>query len=110
MPMRAGWESFRVRGEELVDRVRQLIHEGNVQRIVIKQGDSTIVEFPVTVGVVGALAAPALAAVGALAAFVTDCTVEVTRAEATPAAAATKAKASRGSARKTAKRAAGKHR
>jgi uncharacterized protein DUF4342 len=85
--MRAGWESFRVQGEELVERVRQLVHEGNVQRIVIKQGDRTIAEFPVTVGVVGALAAPALAAVGALAAFVSDCTVEVRRAEARPAAA-----------------------
>jgi hypothetical protein len=84
--MRAGWESFKVQGEELVDRVRQLVHEGNVQRIVIKQGDRTIAEFPVTVGVVGALAAPALAAVGALAAFVSDCTVEVRRAEARPAA------------------------
>lgn len=91
--MRAGWESFRVKGEELADRVRQLVHEGNVQRIVIKQGDRTIAEFPLTVGVVGALAAPALAAVGALAAFVTDCTVEVRRTEATPAAGAPKKKA-----------------
>jgi hypothetical protein len=82
--MRAGWESFKVKGEELVERVRELVHEGNVQRIVIRQGDRAIAEFPVTIGVVGALAAPALAAVGALAAFVTDCTVEVRRAEARP--------------------------
>jgi len=91
--MRAGWESFRVKGEELVDRVRQLVHEGNVQRIVIKQGDRTIAEFPVTVGVVGALAAPALAAVGALAAFVTDCTVVVRRTEATAASGPPKRRA-----------------
>jgi hypothetical protein len=83
--MRAGWESFKVKGEELVERVRQLIHEGNVQRIVVKQGGRTVAEFPVTIGLVGALAAPLLAAVGALAALLTDCTLEVRRSEATPA-------------------------
>jgi Domain of unknown function (DUF4342) len=79
--MRAGWESFKVKGDELLERVRQLIHEGNVQRVVIKQGDQTIAEFPLTVGVVGALVAPVLAAIGALAAVLTDCTVYVRRAE-----------------------------
>jgi len=73
------WESFKVTGEDLLKRVKQLIHEGNVRRVVIKQGSRTVVEFPVTVGVVGALAAPELAALGALAALLTECTIEVER-------------------------------
>ena len=63
----------------MLEEVKRLIHEGNVRRIVIKQGDRTVVEFPLTLGVVGAVLAPALAAVGAIAALVTDCTIEVER-------------------------------
>ena len=73
------WESFKVTGDDLLRRVKEILHEGNVRRVVIKQGTRTIVEFPVTVGVVGALAAPSLAAVGALAALLTECTIEVER-------------------------------
>jgi len=73
-------ETISVAGGALIDRVKQLIHEGNVRRVVIKQGDVTIAEFPLTVGVVGAVFAPVLAAVGAVAALVTDCTIEVERA------------------------------
>ena len=73
------WESFKVTGDDLLRRVKEILHEGNVRRIVIKQGARTVVEFPVTVGVVGALAAPSLAAVGALAALLTECTIEVER-------------------------------
>ena len=73
------WESFKVTGDDLLRRVKEILHEGNVRRVVIKQGARTIVEFPVTVGVVGALAAPSLAAVGALAALLTECTIEVER-------------------------------
>jgi hypothetical protein len=72
-------ESFKVAAEQLVDAVKKLLHEGNVRRIVIKQEGRTVVEFPVTVGVVGAVVAPVLAAVGALAAVLTDCTIEVER-------------------------------
>lgn len=78
-------ESFKVAAEQLVDAVKTLLHEGNVRRIVIKQDGRTIAEFPLTVGVVGAVIAPVLAAVGALAAVVTDCTVEVERTGAPPA-------------------------
>jgi hypothetical protein len=74
-------ESFRVEGGQLLDKVKELIHEGNVRRIVIKQGDRTVVEFPLTVGAVGVLLAPWLAAVGAIAAFVTDCSIEVERTD-----------------------------
>ena len=77
--MRQTWESFKVTGDDLLRRVKEILHEGNVRRIVIKQGARTVVEFPVTVGVVGALAAPSLAAVGALAALLTECTIEVER-------------------------------
>ena len=52
------WETFKVTGDDLLRRVKEILHEGNVRRVVIKQGTRTVVEFPVTVGVVGALAAP----------------------------------------------------
>jgi hypothetical protein len=72
-------ESFKVAAENLVDAVKKLLHEGNVRRIVIKQDGRIVAEFPVTVGVVGAVVAPVLAAVGALAAVLTECTIEVER-------------------------------
>lgn len=72
-------ESFKVAADQLVDAVRKLLHEGNVRRIVIKQDGRSVAEFPMTVGVVGAVVAPVLAAVGALAAVLTDCTIEVER-------------------------------
>ena len=72
-------ESFKVATDQLVDAVRKLLHEGNVRRIIIKQGSRSVAEFPLTVGVIGAVFAPVLAAVGALAAVLTDCTVEVER-------------------------------
>ena len=73
-------ESFKVAAEQLVDAVKKVLHEGNVRRIVIKQDGRTVAEFPVTVGVVGAVIAPVLAAVGALAAVLTECTIDVERA------------------------------
>ena len=72
-------ESFKVAADQLVDAVKKLLHEGNVRRIVIKQDGQSVAEFPVTVGVVGAVVAPVLAAVGALAAVLTQCTIEVER-------------------------------
>ena len=81
-------ERIQLDPSQLVDTVQQLLHEGNVRRIVIKQGDHTVVEFPLTVGVVGANAAPTLAAVGAIAALLTDCTIEIERDEPAPASPA----------------------
>jgi len=72
-------ESFKVAADQLVDSMKKIIHEGNVRRIVIKQEGRTVVEFPITVGVVGTVFAPMLAAAGALAAVLTDCTIEVER-------------------------------
>ena len=79
-------EEFRVRGEELVEKVKQLIHEGNVRRIIIKDEDGKVyLELPVTFGVIGAIFAPMLAAVGAIAAMVANLKVEVVRDEEPPA-------------------------
>jgi uncharacterized protein DUF4342 len=94
------WQSFKVSGDELVKRVKELIHEGNVRRVVVKQGERTVVEFPVTVGVVGALMAPALAALGAVAALLSECTIEVERETAAPSPPATRPGAGRSRARK----------
>ncbi len=75
-------EEFTVNGEELLAKVKSLINEGNIRRIVIKDMDGkTLVEFPVTIGVIGAVFAPVLAAVGAIAALVTKCTIVVERRE-----------------------------
>jgi hypothetical protein len=74
-------ESFKVAGQQLVDAVKKLIHEGNVRRVIIKHGNDTIAEFPLTVGVIGAVLAPVLAAVAAIAAVVKECTVEVERVD-----------------------------
>ena len=76
-------ETIKVEGGQLIDRVKQLIHEGNVRHIVIKQGEQTVVQFPLTIGVVGALLAPALAVLGAIAALITSCSIEVERMEVT---------------------------
>lgn len=73
------WETTKVQGDKLLETVKGIVREGNVRRIVIKQGDDTIAEFPLTAGVVGAVFAPVLAAIGALAALLTDCSIAVER-------------------------------
>jgi hypothetical protein len=71
-------EEFRVNGEELLAKIKELIHEGNIRRIIIKDRDGkTMIEFPLTFGVVGAVLAPTLAAVGAVAALIGEATVVV---------------------------------
>lgn len=78
-------ETEKLTGQSLIDRVKELIHEGNVRRIIIKNDDGhTIIELPVTIGVIGAIFAPAVAAVGAIAALLTSCTLEIVRDEAFP--------------------------
>ena len=72
-------ERIKVAGEELVAHVEQLVHEGNVRHIVIKQDEHTVAEFPLTIGVIGVGLAPIVAAIGALAAVITHCTIEVER-------------------------------
>ncbi|MDJ0663427.1 MAG: DUF4342 domain-containing protein [Acidimicrobiia bacterium] len=73
-------EEFEVKGDDLLSRIRELIAEGNVRRITIKSAEGrTMLEIPLTIGVVGALIAPVAAAIGAVAALVTECTITVTR-------------------------------
>lgn len=80
MPASPTMEQFRVSGDELLAKVRELVHEGNVRRIIIRNDKSqTIVEFPLTLGVIGAALLPVLAAVGAIAAIATDCELLVER-------------------------------
>lgn len=71
-------EEFKVDGDQLLAKIRELVHAGNVRRLSIKnESGTTLLEIPLTLGVVGAAIAPALAAVGALAALVTKCSIVV---------------------------------
>lgn len=73
-------EEFKVTGEELLRKVKELIAAGNARRIIIKnEAGVSLIEVPLTLGAVGALIAPALAAIGALAALVTNCTIVVVK-------------------------------
>ena len=75
-------EEFSVNGEDLLAKVKELIHEGNIRRITIKKkSGETVMEIPLNLGIVGALIAPQLAAIGAIAALVTEATVVVEKEE-----------------------------
>lgn len=75
-------EEFRVEGEKLITKIKELLHEGNVRRIIIKDKEGkTVMEIPMTLGVVGALIAPQLAAIGAIAALITEATIVVEKSE-----------------------------
>jgi len=75
-------EEFRVGGEEVLAKIKELIHEGNVRRLSIKNEEGkTLIDIPLTLGVVGAVLAPQAAAIGAIAALVTDCTIVVEKVE-----------------------------
>ena len=80
-------EKYTVSGEELVKKVKQLIHEGNIRRVKVIQGGKTILEIPLSVGApaaaIGIMVAPVLAALGAFAALVTECTIEVEKVDKT---------------------------
>jgi hypothetical protein len=77
-------ESFKLQGGQILDKVKQLIHEGNVRKVTVKQGERVLAEFPLTLGVAAAVIAPVLAAIGAIAALVTECTIEVERTDTPP--------------------------
>lgn len=71
-------EEFKVSGEALVDKIKELVHEGNIRRIIIKdKSDHMLIDVPLTVGVIGVLLAPQLAAIGAIAALVSNATIVV---------------------------------
>jgi len=78
-------EKFTISGGELVDKVKQLIHEGNIRRVRVIHEGKTVLEIPLSIGApaaaIGIMAAPILAALGAFAALVTECTIEVEKVE-----------------------------
>lgn len=86
------WQKIEARGNELLEQLKSILREGNVRRVIIKQRDRTVAEFPLTVGVVGTVAAPILAAVGALDALLAECSIEVERTGEPPTAAGGSAK------------------
>jgi hypothetical protein len=81
-------EKFTISGEQLVEKIKQLIHEGNIRKVRIIHKGKTVLEVPLTIGapatVAMIVAAPVLAAIGAFAALVTECTIEVEKTEKPP--------------------------
>ena len=73
------WESFKAEGDQIVERLKKLVHEGNVRRIIVEHDGRTIAEFPLTVGVIGLVVAPVMAAIGLLVAMLGDCTIQIER-------------------------------
>ena len=84
------WETFKAEGESTVKKIKELVREGNVRRVIIEHEGRSVAEFPLTAGVVGAVLAPALAAIAAVVALVKDCTIKIERA--TPGAASAQEK------------------
>ena len=76
---RTFWQKLEGTTEQVLAQLRKLVEEGNIRRVVVKQKGRTIAEFPLTAGVVGAVLAPVLAAIGALVALLQDCTIQVER-------------------------------
>lgn len=73
------WERVEAGGTKVVEALKRLVSEGNIRRVRIRHDQRTVAEFPLTVGVVGAVFAPVLAAIGAITALLTDCSIEVER-------------------------------
>ena len=82
MPENFRTEEFKVEGEKLLSKIKELIHEGNIRKVIIKDKDGkTLMEIPMTFSVVGVLIAPQLAALGAIAALLTEATIVVEKGE-----------------------------
>ena len=75
------WNSIKADGDQVIEKLRKLIHEGNIRRVRVTHDGRTVAEFPLTAGVVGVVLAPVLAAIGVLLAMAKDCAIEVERAE-----------------------------
>ena len=85
------WESVKAEGGAILDTLKELVRQGNIRRVRVRQGDRTIAEFPLTAGVVGVVFAPVLAAIATIIALLQDCSIDIQREEAaqdrsTPAA------------------------
>ncbi len=74
-------QSLEAKGGQIIEALKELVHEGNIRKVTIRQDGRTLAEFPLTFGVVGAAVAPVWAAIGAIAALANDCTIEVERAD-----------------------------
>lgn len=74
---RTWWEKIEGTTDQVLGQLKKLVEEGNVRRVVVRQRGKTVAEFPLTIGVVGAVLAPVAAAIGALTALLTECTIEV---------------------------------
>jgi hypothetical protein len=81
MSERTYWESFKAESATVADKLREIIREGNVRRVVVEYQGKPVAEFPLTAGVVGIVLAPVAAAIGALIALLKDCTIRVERTE-----------------------------
>jgi len=79
MNQKTCWESVKAESGAILDKLKELLREGNIRRVRVRQGERTIAEFPLTAGVVGALLAPALAGIGAVVALANDCSIDVER-------------------------------
>jgi hypothetical protein len=84
------WETVEAKGSAVVDKVKELIAEGNVRRIRVRQGDRIIAEFPLAIGVAGLVLAPIFAALAALTALLTDCKIDIERESPPPSSGAPK--------------------
>jgi Domain of unknown function (DUF4342) len=73
------WETFKAEGDNVGEKIKDLIHEGNVRRVVVQHQGRTIAEFPLTAGVVGTVLAPVVAAIDALVALLKDCSIHIER-------------------------------
>jgi len=74
---RTFWQKLEGTTEQVLAQLKRLVEEGNIRRVVVKQKGKTIAEFPLTAGVIGAVIAPVAAAIGALTALITECSIEV---------------------------------
>ena len=77
MSERTWWQTIEAQGEHAAEKIKEIVAEGNVRRVRIKQRDRVVAEFPLTLGVVGAVLAPVFAAIATMTALLTDCTIEV---------------------------------
>lgn len=75
------WEAIKGDANTIVEKLKAIVHEGNVRRVVVKHEGRTVAEFPLTAGVVGVVIAPIVAAIAAIAAMLKDCTLEIERAD-----------------------------
>ncbi|CAN5806817.1 hypothetical protein BH18ACI5_BH18ACI5_07860 [soil metagenome] len=73
------WESFKAEGANVADKLNEVIREGNARRVVVEHQGKTVAEFPLTIGVIGAVIAPVAAAIGGIVALLKDCTIRIER-------------------------------